>query len=50
MWKVIAWGQKFMAVNRPESEDVAQGQEYVVYVAINHWQPCYNYYISHLIG
>ena len=21
-----------------------------VYVAINPWQPCYNYYISHLIG
>ena len=21
-----------------------------IYVAINPWQPCYNYYISHLIG
>ena len=42
---VIAWGQGFMEVTDPSQEGPAQGQVRAVYVAINPWQSCYNYYI-----
>ena len=43
-YSVVVIGQGFMAVNRPKSEGEAQGQGRFT------WHPCYNYYVSHLIG
>ena len=38
-------GPGIYSTNQPESEDAVRGQARAVYIAINPWQLCYNYYI-----